>query len=698
VLDKGNEDSRVKVEVEIPGVKTLSTEDGSLTELRGVVCAGSLDTPSEGTGPLPVGGQHRFIWNSDHDLDRLVCEGLLTEPRVVGKKATIRISAVAPSGCLESAPVVKSYFLDNTLLHTVAGILPGQTPPGEPGIPAEDMTFDTLSGAAMAKNEELMFFVDSGKHQLWRMNLREEPAILERLGGLGLRRILEPASTFDRQPAATALLNDPRNMQVSDAGIVYFTEEEGNTLWSIDEAGILSLLMDHAVLDNPRNFVLSEGEGEIYLADTDNCRVIRYDLKKPKNRASPPGRVIVGDLRVLMPRQDGFGDISFTRSELLENDVNGCNYRCVRARLDSKNLTICPPETLLPERILDRPEGVALYKNDKGRYLFISSTSSNRVRRVLLDHDDPASTLTTVLDEGRFSRLCSPGFLSVLEVLDGHPHLYIVCWSVTARPSGPLRAVKGILVKAAIVDDPVDGPVLRDPVIVAGMRQDRNDADCGVTNLASNYLPSHECLPATDVPLSNPANVFEDSRGNLYICDARNQRIRKLSNDDGLCTIRIPCQPPEQVPERGRLMTLVGGSSEGFEASPCEVVADDLCGPPDFEVEEAAVASKLSQPLGMVLVDEETLYFSVRGNSLVKRFDLRSGVVATVAGRDHKCVGDTQETGSFAGDGMPAREALLNEPRGLAVFPPNGFCGAKDRKLYVVDSSVFASESTIACD
>lgn len=98
-----------------------------------------------------------------------------------------------------------------------------------------------------------------------------------------------------------------------------------------------------------------------------------------------------------------------------------------------------------------------------------------------------------------------------------------------------------------------------------------------------------------------------------------------------------------------------------------------------------AVDARLNSPFDVALDQAGNLYFSDTFNHCVRRVDVRSGVITTVAGCGRK---------GYSGDGGPATSATLNEPYGLDL--------ADDRYLYVVDRLNFCvrrvdlAEGTIA--
>ena len=125
--------------------------------------------------------------------------------------------------------------------------------------------------------------------------------------------------------------------------------------------------------------------------------------------------------------------------------------------------------------------------------------------------------------------------------------------------------------------------------------------------------------PAVQARLNFPSGVAVDVRGNVYIVDTQNHRIRRVGPD-------------------GVVATFAGTGEAGFSGD----------GGP-------AVQARLSFPSGVAVDARGNVYIS--GNHRIRRVG-PDGVIATFAG--------TGEPG-FSGDGGPAEKARLNYPRGMAV-------------------------------
>jgi uncharacterized protein (TIGR03437 family) len=175
----------------------------------------------------------------------------------------------------------------------------------------------------------------------------------------------------------------------------------------------------------------------------------------------------------------------------------------------------------------------------------------------------------------------------------------------------------------------------------------RLDAKTGILTLAAGNGTvgfSGDGGPATAAQLNHPAGVAVDSAGNLYIADASNNRIRKVSN--------------------GVITTVAGNGTQGFSGD----------GGP-------ATSAQLSFfPGGGVAVDSAgNLYIADTQNARIRK--VSNGVITTVAGNG---------TVGFSGDGGPATSAELNLSTSYAS--PSSYGGiAVDSagNLYIADSFNF---------
>jgi uncharacterized protein YjiK len=137
--------------------------------------------------------------------------------------------------------------------------------------------------------------------------------------------------------------------------------------------------------------------------------------------------------------------------------------------------------------------------------------------------------------------------------------------------------------------------------------------------------------------LNNPQGVVTDAKGELYIADTFNDRVRAITRD-------------------GRLLNVAG---TGVEGPP--VVQPPGFGPPAI-ISGPAMAVRLHGPGTLVFDDAENLYINNFGGQLLKLG--RDGIVTTVAGTGDVLVpGEPVELG----DGGPAIKARFRGLSGVAV-------------------------------
>lgn len=140
--------------------------------------------------------------------------------------------------------------------------------------------------------------------------------------------------------------------------------------------------------------------------------------------------------------------------------------------------------------------------------------------------------------------------------------------------------------------------------------------------------------PAIDALLNFPSAVAVDQHAHVYIADTMNHRIRRIDAKTGIIT------------------TIAGTGQRRFSG-------DD--GP--------ATSAALNDPAALVLDRQGHLFIADQSNHRIRRINLESGIIVTVAG--------TGEAG-YSGDGMQASEAALSGPSGLAI---DG-----DGALYIADT------------
>jgi sugar lactone lactonase YvrE len=124
---------------------------------------------------------------------------------------------------------------------------------------------------------------------------------------------------------------------------------------------------------------------------------------------------------------------------------------------------------------------------------------------------------------------------------------------------------------------------------------------------------------ATSACLNFPHGVVADDRGNLFIADTFNHRVRRIAN--------------------GTITTVAGNGTRGF------------CGD-----NGAAISACLQFPVAVAVDTDGNIFITDLGNQRVRK--IHGGTITTVAGNG---------TMGFCGDSGPATSACLSSPVGIAL-------------------------------
>ncbi|MGH9597009.1 MAG: Ig-like domain repeat protein [Edaphobacter sp.] len=149
----------------------------------------------------------------------------------------------------------------------------------------------------------------------------------------------------------------------------------------------------------------------------------------------------------------------------------------------------------------------------------------------------------------------------------------------------------------------------------------------------ATYLSASAQTSARTVPLILPSAIVFDAAGNLYFAESGNHVVRR-------------------VDATGQITTIAGTGTQGFTGD---------AGP--------ATSAALDSPLGLALDSANHLYIADTHNDRIRKLDLVSGILTTIAGTG---------TRGFFGDAGPAAAAELNLPAALACDTANN--------LYVADT------------
>jgi DNA-binding beta-propeller fold protein YncE len=139
--------------------------------------------------------------------------------------------------------------------------------------------------------------------------------------------------------------------------------------------------------------------------------------------------------------------------------------------------------------------------------------------------------------------------------------------------------------------------------------------------------------PATKAQFDNVFGIVRGPDKALYVCDTMNHQVRRIAPD-------------------GKISTVAGNGTKGYSGD----------GGP-------ATRAQLNEPYEVRFDPAGHLVFVERLNQCVRKVDMKSGVISTVAGVGGKA--------GFGGDGGPATAALFSQPHSLALD--------RDGNIYVCD-------------
>ena len=419
------------------------------------------------------------------------------------------------------------------------------------------------------------------------------------------------AGSGDGGPATEALLTFPYGIAADGQGNIYIADTENHRIRKVDPDGIITTFAGTgdegfggdggpataAKLDWPSG-VAVDAEGNVYIADQENERIRKVDSDG------------------VITTFAGSGSYNF------RGDEDGI------------------PAV---EASLNWPTGVAV---DAQGNVYIADSYNNLIRKVGSD-----GLITTIAGSGRVF-----GFFEEPDeddIGDGGP-------ATDAKLDWPI----GVAVDA-------EGNVY---VADVGHDRVRKLTRTGTEYIITTFAGTGEQGDegghigdggfAAEARLSAPRGVAVDERGHVYIADTGNNRIRKVDSDGMITTIagddstmgaQLSVPRGIAIDADGNLYIADTGNNEVHRWDDGGLTA--IAGAAGLGDGGPAISARLLEPKGIALLEDGTLYITDSGNNRVRKVDT-DGVITTFAG--------TGEQGS-GGDGGPATEAQLYYPTGIAV-------------------------------
>ena len=430
------------------------------------------------------------------------------------------------------------------------------------------------SGMAL-DGEGTLFIAERAAHRIRRIDVN---GIVTTAAGTGV-----PGSLGDGGFALHAELNEPVDVEVDSVGNVLIAELAGNRIRRVvghDRSGEIHTLVgtgkagvggdgglaSEALLSGPQA-VAVDAAGNVFIADWNNRRI---------RRVNPGGRIDT-----------------------------------IAGRIDRQHVVVqagATADLTLPCDVTVTPQGHLLVVEQGTRRLRAlvphQPTASPLVTPKVVKYQPPAPArplpppLTGVLIADVFAGDGNPGY----DGDGGH------------RLSVQFAAPRGIAVDDA-------GRVL---IADAGNHRIRRiDLDGRVWTVAGTGIPgfSGDGSDATTAQLNRPHHVVVDSDGSLFIADAGNFRVRRVS-------------------PQGRIDTVVGGNAPGSSGD----------GGP-------AVLALLREPVGVALDGLGRLYVVDAPDHRVRRVDV-NGNINTIAGTGTRGASGNGGAGTEASVGFPQRVVI----------------------------------------
>ncbi len=174
-------------------------------------------------------------------------------------------------------------------------------------------------------------------------------------------------------------------------------------------------------------------------------------------------------------------------------------------------------------------------------------------------------------------------------------------------------------------------------------------------NLKAGY--SGDEGPAENASLSEPNGIFIDANDNIYIADTLNNRVRVVYSKGKVAGLTV------KNPVKGYIYTIAGNGQPGAGGD-----------------KGKSIYAQIGEPYDVAVDKEGNLYIAQRTGSIVRKVDVKTGIISTVAGVPNKP--------GYSGDNSKATIEKLNQPFGVWVdLNKNIFIAdGNNMRIRVVDS------------
>lgn len=417
--------------------------------------------------------------------------------------------------------------------------------------------------------------------------------------------------------AVSASVGAPTSVATDTAGDVFFTGDQ--CVFKMDPAGVLTRVAGNsragyagdgglgidAQLNNPLAVAVDRA-GNVFIADTNNFRIRKVGLDGIITTVAGTGvSGYTGDGGPALQAQigevvaiavDSAGDLYL---DDLFNAIRKVSAAGIITTVVTTNGPVVNGEP-------DLPMGLAA---DAAGNLYIADTYKLEVRRV-----SPNGTITVVAGNGTFGSTGDGGPATQAELnnpdaiaTDAAGNLYIgsglhfqvrkVAADGTISTVYAGDAQQGTSGESVGIAADASGNVYMTDYIRYGIRKYTPDGNWTIVAGDGNFSFSGDGGAATEAQLFLPSAIALDERGNAYIADTQNGRIRKVSPDGVISTYAG-----------------TGAYSDGGDGG-------------------TAVAAELSRPIGVAVDPSGNVYVTDANNSRIRKIST-DGIIETIAGTE----------------------------------------------------------------
>ncbi|MEP6683435.1 MAG: T9SS type A sorting domain-containing protein [Parafilimonas sp.] len=457
--------------------------------------------------------------------------------------------------------------------------------------------------------------------------------------------------------AVNASLVSPVDVIADSIGNVYISEQGANKIRKINTKGIITTVAGNGVagfsgdsgkavnasINQPSGICFNK-QGNLIISDTHNHRVRK--VNKNGIIVTIAGNGIHGDG---CGKNDSLA-ISVSIGEPTDVDVD-----------TSGNIYLLAGDKCYIQYI------------DKKGYIYNLASASNTPQSLAYSKTNNKVYYSTIYEDvcwGHVPNVLSVdlGSLKERDLIDGNSNVAVYNGDSIGATVAHLNNPRGLIVANNSVYF-IDANFYRVRKI---------DSKGIITTIAGNGVKGNTGLGdgglAINASLNNPYEIAIDKKGNIFISDKDDNRIRKI-NAQGVISTAYTIASPQglmfdskgnlyvsstaisaskvyKITTAGVITTVAGTNGSGYNG-------DHI----------PATTATLAYPAGLYIDKYNNLFIADYGNSRIRRVDTL-GIITTVAGGNYDFY-------DFAGDGGLATDAVLHNPTGIT--------GDKAGNFYITD-------------